>query len=76
MRGLFLTGMTLLCGVHAADGSPADLSPSATVPTRASTHLQVRNDDGLHFTLKEAEAYALANHPQIAAAKLLSLIHI
>ena len=70
MRGLFLTGMTLLCGVHAAEGSAADLSPSATVPTRATMHLQVRNDDGLHFTLKEAEAYALANHPQIAAAKL------
>jgi len=28
------------------------------------------NEDGLRFTLKEAENYALANHPQIASAKL------
>jgi outer membrane protein len=26
--------------------------------------------DGLHFTLAQAEAYALANHPQIAAARI------
>ena len=33
-------------------------------------HLQVRSENSLHFTLKEAENYALANHPQIASAKL------
>ncbi len=28
------------------------------------------NGVGLHFTLRQAEAYALANHPQIAGARL------
>ena len=51
-----------------AAGAPAAYAP----PLRAETQLQLRTDNGagFHFTLKEAEAFALANHPQIAGARL------
>jgi len=72
MRKLLLATLTLFCGVHAAKGVPPDSSSMSGLQTRASTQLQVRTgtEDGLHFTLKEAENYALANQPQIASAKL------
>ncbi len=42
------------------------------VHLQASPKLKLRStgEDALRFTLKEAENYALANHPQIAAANL------
>jgi outer membrane protein len=46
---------------------------TAPVETRAEADPELRAPEaaaGLHFTLKQAEDYALANHPQIAAAKL------
>jgi outer membrane protein len=45
---------------------------SQQVKLQASPKLQLRsaNGEGLRFTLKAAENYALTNHPQIAAANL------
>jgi outer membrane protein len=71
MRKLFIAGASLWCSVHAAEGAAVISSLPESIPTRASMHLQVRTgEDGLRFTLKGAEEYALANHPKIAAAKL------
>jgi outer membrane protein len=58
----------LLAMVHGSAQAPA---PSP-VETRAKANPQLRTPDpsGLHFTLKQAEDYALANHPEIAAANL------
>jgi outer membrane protein len=42
-----------------------DMATETPIPVRASS-----NSAGLHFTLRQAEAYALANHPQIAGARL------
>jgi outer membrane protein len=36
----------------------------------AHAQAQTQAAEGLHFTLAQAEAYALANHPQIAAARI------
>ena len=70
MTRLFLAGVTFACGVQAANAADtASVSPPK-IETRAGMHLQVRSENSLHFTLKEAENYALANHPQIASAKL------
>jgi outer membrane protein len=35
-----------------------------------ATSARAQTADGLHFTLPQAEVYALANHPQIAAARI------
>jgi outer membrane protein len=71
MRRFLFTGIILLGVVQPVDGVATDSTTSPTVQTRANLQLQVRNDEnGLRFTLKDAENYALANHPQIAAAKL------
>jgi outer membrane protein len=35
-----------------------------------ATGARAQTAEGLHFTLAQAEAYALANHPQIAAARI------
>jgi outer membrane protein len=45
--------------------TPIVRGPAETVPLAPA-----RRALGLHFTLREAEAYALANHPQIAGARL------
>ncbi|MCE0497323.1 MAG: TolC family protein [Methylacidiphilales bacterium] len=66
-------GVLMLCAVHAAQGESPSSPPSTPEPSvRASAPVQLRTGEeaGLRFTLKEAEAYALANHPQIAAANL------
>jgi outer membrane protein len=41
------------------------------IPTRTGVKPELRTtgEEGLHFTLKQAEDYALANNPQIASAK-------
>ena len=72
MRRLLLASATLFLGVHSVDGASAASPPTPDLPTRANAQLQLRtsSENGLHFTLKEAENYALANHPQIAAARL------
>jgi outer membrane protein len=51
-----------------ATGLPA----AQAVPLRTGVPLELRTsgEDAIHFTLAQAEAYALANHPQIAAARL------
>jgi outer membrane protein len=55
--------------LHCLADAPAVI-PS--VPMQATPRLALRagDEDGLRFTLKEAENYALANHPQIASATL------
>jgi outer membrane protein len=62
----------LLCCVYNAAGDVVASATSQGVRTRAGTELQLRPspDYGLRFTLKQAENYALANHPYIAAAQL------
>ena len=68
MRRLFPIIVSLLGSIPFASGDPAP----APVKMQASTHPQLRaaDDTGLKFTLKQAENYALANHPHIAAATL------
>jgi len=68
----FLAGMALLGGPYVADGAPMDSFAQNGLQTRAGMQLQVStdNESGLHFTLREAENYALFNHPQIASAQL------
>jgi outer membrane protein len=70
MTRLFWAGVTFACGVQAANAADAASVSPPKIETRAGMHLQVRSENSLHFTLKEAENYALANHPQIASAKL------
>jgi outer membrane protein len=48
-----------------AGGGIGQAEPPVTPPPAPAAAGQ-----GLHFTLKQAEAYALANHPQIAGARL------
>jgi outer membrane protein len=50
----------------------AQTTNSVPLETRAEASPELRTPEpvGLHFTLKQAEDYALANHPQIAAANL------
>ncbi len=71
MTTFLSTGLLLIGGIAAIQAAPPP-SPVAPVPLRAQGQLQLRagSEDALHFTLKEAEAYALSNHPQIAAASL------
>jgi outer membrane protein len=56
------------------DASPTGEAASvpASLPVSNTTSVPVRatGSEGLHFTLKQAEGYALANHPQIAGARL------
>jgi outer membrane protein len=59
---------------------PVPVSPSGTeapstlgrypVSTEVAVPSHTMNGEGLHFTLRQAEVYALANHPQIAGARL------
>jgi outer membrane protein len=44
--------------------------PVESAPAWPPTTLRRSSGVGLHFTLREAESYALANHPQIAGARL------
>jgi outer membrane protein len=54
-----------------AAASPGLLSlPAASEPIVIETPAPPSTEAGLHFTLKQAESYALANHPQIAAARI------
>jgi outer membrane protein len=55
-------------GLIKADTLPSSTASPLAMRSNASVHLRAENEDGLHFTLKQAEAYALQNHPQIAAA--------
>ena len=70
MTRLFWTCVTFACGIQAANAADAASVSPPKIETRASTRLQVRSENSLHFTLKTAENYALVNHPQIASAKL------
>ena len=65
-----LAGLLLLGGPGLLKAA-VSLSPEPLVP-RAAGPLELRpgSEDALHFTLKQAESYALLNHPQIAAASL------
>lgn len=67
MKRFLAIGSLFALGVHSEAATPSD-APQA----RATPQVQLRSGDGdgLHFTLKQAEGYALANHPQIAAARL------
>lgn len=68
MKAVLSSSLLLLAGFAAGDAAPAP----TPVPLRAGPSMQLRAEtpDALHFTIREAEAYALANHPQIAAARL------
>jgi outer membrane protein len=57
---------------HDGNGASPDTPMSPPVPMQANARLHLRNgsEDGLRFTLKQAENYALVNHPQIASANL------
>jgi outer membrane protein len=59
MRILAIALVGILC--HASSYGSEPESPKNSKPV-----------EGLRFTLKEAEAYALQNHPQIASAQLTS----
>jgi len=72
MRKLFWAALALVCCACEMEG--ASLAIPRTLGVRAEPgaglHLRTGTEDGLRFTLQEAENYALANHPQIAAAEL------
>jgi outer membrane protein len=71
MRASFFSSLLLLGQAlgHADSSVTPAVSP---LPMRAGALLELRasSENALHFTIKEAEAYALSNHPQIAAASL------
>lgn len=71
-RDVFI-GCMILFLANAAQGETAPvLPPTAGLSVRSSAPAQLRTgeENGLKFTLKQAEDYALANHPEIAAANL------
>ncbi len=67
MKRLFL----FIFAVQLAHGATPSAPASAPLQTRTDTQIKLRPQEtgGLRFTLKQAEDYALANHPQIAAAR-------
>jgi len=63
---IVMAAFVVLGGTALHGGLPTKLPLRDEIPVTEPTAKNV----GLHFTLKEAEAYALANHPQIAGARL------
>ena len=70
MRNTVLAATLFMCGFFPARAD----QPAVAIQPRLDPKLQLRSDNnpppGLRFTLKQAENYALINHPQIASAKL------
>ena len=63
--------LLLLFAVQVARGATSDSPAPVVSQTPPSTEIRLRplEANGLRFSLKQAEDYALANHPQIAAAR-------
>jgi outer membrane protein len=71
MKRMILAGYGLALAAGLGRGAAPDNLMASDLQTRPGAQVQLRTegDPGLKFTLKEAEDYALANHPQIAAAR-------
>lgn len=67
MKLLITAGLFLIIPDCFAQGATAS---NLSVPTKPPVELRPADEAGLRFTLKQAEEYALANHPQIAAAHI------
>jgi outer membrane protein len=71
MSALTWTNLLLFGGFTLGNAATGNLL-TPMVPMKAEAPMQLRagSEDALHFTIREAEAYALSNHPQIKAANL------
>jgi outer membrane protein len=55
--------------LFAGSFAPAETPMTGGLQARPDVEVRTEEEPGLRFTLKQAEDYALANHPQIAAAR-------
>jgi outer membrane protein len=69
MNRWVFAGCVFLVTGSLAHGAAAGNPMTDGLQARPDAEVRTEDEPGLRFTLKQAEGYALANHPQIAAAR-------